>query len=224
LAIPPDYALYETYRLNYRTFIEDGLLAAREIKDWSQPYLRDTPRRILDWGCGTGRITRHLPEIFPGSQIQGCDINAAMIGWNLSHYGQAGFSVTGHAPPTGYTTSSFDLVYGFSVLTHIDMELQQDWLAELHRILTNDGILMITTHGNGYLDQLIPPEKRLVQQNGIYTRAYHQKGHRMVTTYHDPALFRKMLERDFTILEYHDGKLDPRRIGGQDLWILRKRR
>lgn len=221
LAIPPDYSLYETYRLDYRMFIHDGRLAAQEIQEWSLPYL-DTPARILDWGCGTGRITRHLPGIFPGTEIYGCDSNTALINWDQSNYQHIRFTVTDHTPPTGYAVSSFDLIYGFSVLTHIDAELQPSWLEELCRIMKKEGILMITTHGNRYLNQLIPSEKRILLRDGMYTRRFRQQGHRMVTTYHDPVRFRQLLEMYFIVLEHHDGEQAPGRIGGQDLWIVKK--
>lgn len=222
IIVPPDHFLHETYRVDYRKFIMDGRMAAQEIRDWSRVYLPGPVHHILDWGCGAGRIIRHLPELFPAAEIHGCDTNPGMIAWNISHYGDIRFMLTDHVPPTAYPASRFDLVYGFSVLTHIDANLQESWLIELRRILRKDGILMITSHGNRYTGQLVAPEKKSLQRDGIYTRSFHKKGHRMATTYHDPSAFRQLLEKYFTVLEYHDGELDPRKTGGQDLWIVRK--
>jgi hypothetical protein len=44
----------------------------------------------------------------------------------------------------------------------------------------------------------------------------------MLATYHTEAAFRKMIDPLFGVLAYHDGKKDPRKAGGQDLWILKK--
>jgi hypothetical protein len=50
---------------------------------------------ILDWGCGPGRIIRHLPALLPGSQITGSDYNAGTIAWCRVHLPGITFKKTG---------------------------------------------------------------------------------------------------------------------------------
>ncbi len=221
--VPADHFLYETYRLDQRKFIENGRLAAGEIHDWTSPYFSSPPKQVLDWGCGVGRIIRHMPAIFPESTIHGCDTNTSMVGWNVSHYPGIHFTVSDHHPPTDYLDAKFELVYGFSVLTHIDARQQLAWIKELHRIIAKKGILIITTHGDHYTDQLTGSEKRRLHRDGIYTRSYRKKGHRAMATYHAADKFRKILAPFFTVLEYYDGQWNINKIGGQDLWLLQKR-
>ena len=38
-------------------------------------------KRILDWGCGCGRVTVHLMSIEDGPQVLGCDIDPFAIHW-----------------------------------------------------------------------------------------------------------------------------------------------
>lgn len=221
--LPHDYVLYETYQLNYQKFIEDGTLAAAEITSWTRSYNHTPQPRILDWGCGAARITRHLPAFQPMALIYGCDVNEDMIEWNKVHYHNISFTTIHHFAPTPYADSFFDMVYGFSVFTHIDAVQQTEWIKELQRIINHNGVLMITTQGNYYSHQLLPGEKKVLTQQGVFTKSYPKQGHRMMSTYHKAEHFRIMILPYFEVLEYYDGNLNLTKAGGQDVWILRKR-
>lgn len=202
--------------------MEDGALAAAEIIRWTKPYLGKPDPKILDWGCGVGRITRHIPTVVPQALVYGCDANESMIQWNNENYPGITFTTINNFPPTLYAPAFFDLVFGFSVFTHIDAAMQLNWLAELHRILSPNGILLITTHGSNYHHQLRPQEKAMLLAKGIYTRHYPKQGHRLMTSWHQPLLFRKILEPYFKVREMYEGKEHPQKAGGHDLWILQK--
>src|ERR1700694_3977171 len=63
--LPPDYMLYEAYRLDYAAYYQDGAdTAAWLVRQWS-PFLPLAASRILEWGCGPARIIRHLPALLP---------------------------------------------------------------------------------------------------------------------------------------------------------------
>jgi len=221
--LPPDYYLYETYKLNYREYRDDGLETAREMLDWSARHgCRHT--HILEWGCGVGRIIRHLPRLSkPGTGITGVDINPAMIGWNSTNLPGIAFHTIDYNPPTPFADGSFDLIYALSVFTHIEREHQHAWLQEMHRLLQPGGLFLFTTHGHLFVDQLSPEEQDELNRTGCYTISYRQRGHRMMTTYHEPTRLRSEAERFFTILEYYDGAMHPNKAGGQDLWIVQKK-
>jgi hypothetical protein len=61
--LPSPYFLYETYSLDYEKYIEDGLVAAKEIIAWTKPYCKNDVNSIFEWGCGVSRIIRHLPGL-----------------------------------------------------------------------------------------------------------------------------------------------------------------
>jgi SAM-dependent methyltransferase len=220
--IPPDHFLHETFQLDYRLFFEQGKLAATEIIQWTGKYCKNNSPAILDWGCGMARITQHLPAEQPYASIYGCDINTQMIEWDKTHYPGISFVPLLPFTPSPFADDFFDLIIGFSVLTHIDADEQENWLSELNRIVKPGGIVCLTTHGEKYFTQLTAKEKRKLQKNGIYTRTYQQPGQRMMTSYHEPAAFKKIISTYFSILEYHSGLLNPSKTGGQDLWILQK--
>lgn len=218
--LPPDYFLYETYQLNYRKFIEDGLVAAREILEWTAPYDSNSSQHVLDWGCGVGRIIRHLPQLLPGATVYGCDINEEMIAWDKANYTGAVFTVINNFLPTLYAPGFFNLVYGLSVFTHITACDQAGWVSELCRILQPGGLLLITTHGLHSANDLTWPEKKQFDLAGVFTQPYHKAGHRMMFTCNHPEVFRILFEPYFILLEFHAG---PGKIGDQDIWIWQKK-
>jgi SAM-dependent methyltransferase len=103
-------------------------------------------RRVLDFGCGAGRVLRHFVPEASEAEFWGCDLHRPTVDWlskNLSPPMQ--FFVNDRRPlpqPDGH----FDLVYGLSVFTHITYEWS-DWLLEVHRILRPGGLFLATFMG-----------------------------------------------------------------------------
>ena len=106
-------------------------------------------RRILDFGCGAGRVLRHFVANGDPGEYWGCDIDEPSIVWlqrNLSPAVQ-GFACA-EKPPLPVQDDFFGLVYAISVFTHITTEWSA-WLLEMHRVLTDDGLLLATFLGEG---------------------------------------------------------------------------
>jgi len=101
---------------------------------------------ILDWGCGCGRTTRYFSTV-RNTSITGVDIDPKNIEWCHKHLPFAHFLKIPKYPPSSIPDSSFDLIFGISVFTHLREKVQFEWLKELHRIARNDAILMMSTHG-----------------------------------------------------------------------------
>lgn len=223
IPLPDQYTLYETYKLDYRKYWKDGEQTAIEILESVDPYLPDNIN-ILDWGCGPARITRHLRKHAQDATIYACDPNIETIVWNQKNIPDIHFEVQEKYPPLPFPDAYFDLVIGFSVLTHIPGQDQRKWLHEIHRILKPNGIAWLTTHGHYFIQRLSKKEKIEIETKGVYNTYYHQPGHRMMSTYHLPEKWEKELEEKFEILEYWDGEKNPTKAGKQDLWILRKKK
>ena len=103
--------------------------------------------RILDFGCGCGRVTRWLRPLADDSELQGCDIDEFAIAWDQEHLTFAKFSHTPTEPPLPYVSGYFDLVLNHSVFTHLDEYYQDMWLEELCRIVSPGGFLVLSVHG-----------------------------------------------------------------------------
>jgi SAM-dependent methyltransferase len=129
-------------------FIRVGAQSAQRVRRAIAAAGRDVSEfeRILDFGCGCGRVARHWANL-NGPEIFGCDQNPELVEWCSQNLPFMSVTVNGLEPPAPYEDSSFDLVYALSVLTHLPEELQSPWMAEFRRILRPEGLLLFTTLG-----------------------------------------------------------------------------
>jgi SAM-dependent methyltransferase len=133
------YASYETVGRQLRDVVLSAL-----PPDWAW-----RGKRVLDFGCGAGRTLRHFIREAEEAEFWGCDIDAASIEWLNANLNPPlhGF-VNDEQPPLPQPDDSYDLIYAFSVFTHITEEWSA-WLLELHRLLTSDGLLIASFLGEG---------------------------------------------------------------------------
>jgi SAM-dependent methyltransferase len=102
--------------------------------------------RVLDWGCGCGRVSRFMEAAHGAEAVVGVDIDAVGIAWLHEHGGQGRYRRIGGNPQLPFTDDAFDLVYGISVMTHLRQEDQRRWLEELSRVLAPGGVAILTFH------------------------------------------------------------------------------
>ena len=94
-------------------------------------------RRVLDLGCGTGTAGAHLAAL--GARVICVDVSAGMLGVaRRVAQGQGGRvqPVVGSAHRLPFASSSMDVVYGYGLLHHVDIEQA---LAEVARVLRPAG-------------------------------------------------------------------------------------
>jgi SAM-dependent methyltransferase len=106
-------------------------------------------KRVLDFGCGAGRIVRHALAEDSLARYWGCDIDAPSVEWMRAHLSPPleAFQ-SDHWPPMALPDGQFHLIYAFSVFTHL-LDSWSAWLLELHRLLDPDGVLIVTVFGPG---------------------------------------------------------------------------
>jgi len=105
-------------------------------------------RRVLDFGAGAGRVLRHALVEDPGAELWGCDVDARSVDWMRANLPGAHVFQTGEWPPTVQPGGHFDLIIAFSVFTHL-LDTWSAWLLELHRLLVDDGLAIVTVYGPG---------------------------------------------------------------------------
>ncbi|HAT59452.1 MAG TPA: class I SAM-dependent methyltransferase, partial [Opitutae bacterium] len=86
--------------------------------------------------------------------------------------------------PTRYRSSSFDFIYAFSVFTHLTHELQTLWMAEMRRLLKPDGLLLITVHGDHYLNHLSESEKAAFYNGRLVIKRGESVGSNRCAAFH----------------------------------------
>ena len=128
-------------------FLADGVRSYTEFVDAIARH-RDVAsiRRMLDWGCGSGRLSRLFLRAHPEVALRGCDIDREAIDCCNRLYGDR-FAVVPPMPPTGYGGGDFDLVIGYSVMSHLLPGAQRAWLAEMRRLLVPGGLFLASVHG-----------------------------------------------------------------------------
>jgi SAM-dependent methyltransferase len=111
-------------------------------------------KRVLDFGCGSGRTLQHFIEEAESAEFWGADIDPASI-----EFVEAELCPPMHAvrceeePPLDLGYGSFELIWAISVFTHLnDTSLQ--WLRELHRLLKPGGLLIATYMGRWHSEML----------------------------------------------------------------------
>ena len=102
---------------------------------------------ILDWGCGCGRVITQLMKFVSPERLHGCDIDSAAIEWDKQNLHGPSFTRVDPYPPTNYPDRSFDVIYGISVMTHLDENTQMLWLRELERIARPSAIVALSVMG-----------------------------------------------------------------------------
>ncbi|HEY8106504.1 MAG TPA: class I SAM-dependent methyltransferase [Gemmatimonadales bacterium] len=106
----------------------------------------DACRRLLDFGCGAGRVTRWLDAWADRCEVWGTDISAQHISWCQQHLTPPlHFATTTIFPHLPFEDRYFDVIYAGSVFTHID-DLADAWFLELRRLLSPGGRLFLTVH------------------------------------------------------------------------------
>lgn len=99
--------------------------------------------RIVDWGCGCARISRHFPHDLR-DKVVGFDIDPVNIDWCRENIHGIRFEQCSVDPPLRLADDSVDCLFAHSVLTHLDEERQNCWLAEIRRVLRPGGLAFLT--------------------------------------------------------------------------------
>jgi SAM-dependent methyltransferase len=178
-------------------------------------------KRVLDFGCGAGRTLRHFREEARRAEFYGCDIDAHSIEWLRAHLSPPlHVFESGDAPSLPQPDGFFDLVYAFSVFTHLSDEWA-GWLLELHRVLKPEGLLFATFLSERHWEQFVqgPWDEDCVGMNVIKRWNPWESGGPIV--FHSEWWIREHWGRSFEIsaLELHDPD-DPE---GQGATLMRRR-
>jgi len=119
----------------------------------------ENAERILDWGCGCGRVFSHLPVTLL-DRFTGIDIDEDNIRWCQATYPTATFLPVSLQPPTALDAGSFDIVFAISVLTHLREADADAWLRELNRVTKPGAAVLVTILGEtAWLNSAIPLAK-----------------------------------------------------------------
>lgn len=105
--------------------------------------------RILEVGCGSGRLTRPLLEI--AAEVHGIDISAAMVGHCRREFGEGHFERRDMREVGAHPAAPFDgLIAPFNVLDALGEDDRRRTLAGFHRVIVPGGLLIMSSHNRAF--------------------------------------------------------------------------
>lgn len=100
--------------------------------------------RVLDYGCGWGRMTRLMCNDFALENIVGVDVDQRLISSANELLPEMDHQLIKSMKPLPFDDGSFDIVFANSVFSHLSEKSCVYTLSELARILAKGGVLIIS--------------------------------------------------------------------------------
>ncbi len=123
-------------------YLEHGAALAESLVSHFPEDVDLEGRRVLDFGCGSGRFLRHLVNAGTGATFDATDIDGPCIDWLSAHLPAPHAAFRNQpAPPLQRPDGHYALIYATSVFSHLT-DTWAAWLCELHRLLADDGVLI----------------------------------------------------------------------------------
>jgi SAM-dependent methyltransferase len=176
--------------------------------------------RILDFGCGCGRLLRQLLPRVPLARVWACDTDGPSVYWLRDNMPRVHVRLTEDAAPLPFPSALFDLVLAVDVFTAFNEVTQDAWLEELKRVTRPGGLLLITTNGLGSWTDALAAQPELKAHEPSLTAAGFcapttSKADRL-RCFHHPAYIRERWARWLGVLDVRPQAL----YSHQDLAIL----
>lgn len=164
--------------------------------------------KVLDFGCGWGRLLRLMLYYVDPKQLYGCDAWEESLGHIRAARIPASIEKSETIPtdlpfPPGV---EFDLIYAFSIFTHLSEPATTAVLRAFGKRISKRGILVITIRPEEFWDFL---SERRQQDCGALQREHQQRGFSFLpadskkreSVYGDTSISRQYLESHFPELE-----------------------
>jgi len=150
----PDAYMQTNYTGNSEdATLREGFVAYRLFKNYYETHVGPIAscRGVLDFGCGWGRIVRFFLRDVLAEKVSGVDHSEEAIQACRKTNRWSTFSLIDPHPPTALPNNSFDLIYLYSVFSHLPEEMHLTLLREFQRLLVPGGLLIATTRGREFI-------------------------------------------------------------------------
>lgn len=156
-----------TGKTGYRNVVE-AVDFVRAVMERYRAQNGDKDPRVMDFGCGWGRITRTFLSVTPADHITGSDVRQDAVDQAGDLAPNLSFVMMDPRPPAPqFADNAFDLVVGYSVFSHLAEDVAQSWITEFGRIVSPGGLVCITTR----------PRVHLLNAKGQTANAANLTGH-----------------------------------------------
>lgn len=100
---------------------------------------------VLDFGAGVGRTLFHMAD--EGFDLYATDVDPTAMAFLGRKCPGVDVRVNDYDPPLEYQAGTFDVVYSISIWTHLPLDAQMPWLAEIRRVLKPGGLALLSVAG-----------------------------------------------------------------------------
>ena len=111
----------------------------------------DPERVVLDFGCGWGRMTRFFLKDVRPENLHGADVSPSLVALCRESIPSCPFWLIDPMPPSTFDRDTFDVIYAYSVFSHLSERAHLRWIGEFARILKPGGVLLVTTRGRDFI-------------------------------------------------------------------------
>ncbi len=182
-------------------------------------------KRVLDWGCGAGRLAIGIKHLMGHvADYHGVDIQPELLTWAKDHLTDEHTRFTlvdahnARYNPDGERSfhipaddASVDVLYAYSVLSHMLTEDVAGYAATIARILAPDGRAWVTA----FVEEDVPD---CVENPTDYLKL-EWKGALHCVRFSRPFFERTLLDAGLAVDEFVHG----RETDGQSMYVLRRR-
>jgi SAM-dependent methyltransferase len=220
VAFPPLWLLYDTIgNCDYRSYLETGKETAELFGRIIKKHLPPGKQRVCEWGCGLGRVLRHLPALPMDLEVCGSDYNGQSVEWCQKNLAGCRIFKNELAPPLPFENNYFDFVYSISVFTHLSEQMHYEWLNECLRVTRPGGLILLTVHGEYSRQKLLPDEREKYDRGELVVRSGVYEGSRIYVAFQNVRFMREKLLKGLEIVsdEYFAAI-----SASQNIWMVRK--
>ena len=135
--------------------LNDGFRVYKLVRDLHGKHSGELrpAHRVLDFGCGWGRVIRFFLKDVEALNLVGVDVNPKAVEACKNTNPWCQFELCDVFPPAPLESESFDLIHAYSVFSHLSEEAHLQWLAEFERLLKPGGMVLVTTFSRDVLLQ-----------------------------------------------------------------------
>lgn len=185
-------------------------------------------RRVLDLGCGAGRLATYLRPLT--NQYVGLDVSAYMVAHCRRAFPEFEFVQGDMRFLTAFEPQSFDTVFAvanlFDAVTHQE---RRQVLAEARRVLSPDGLLIFSAHNRNFIHAGRGPQLQFHRNPITQVRVFMDylqasRNHRRIKSLHrfepDYALLNDSGNNYFTLHYYVSREVQARQLAAAGFELL----
>jgi len=214
-ATPPSAELmhYVVGHSDYGKYLRSGAEVYTVFDLACQRYANkrmDEFERTLDFGCGIGRILQFLGD---KRGLSACDVYVPAVDYVQSSFSEVEAYTNPLMPPIKYEDDRFDLIYSFSVFSHLERDVEEAWLAELGRVTKPGGLLLLTVHGDWWIKTSFGDRADEMSKQGFFVEKAYDRSKGDIefpeyyeASYHTRAYIDQEWSKHFDILDVISGE------------------